>query len=109
MWNLGFPAEFKMYIDAICLVGKTFAYTATGTEGLLKNQGKKCLHIQSNGGFHYGRREDHTVPYLQSIMELMGVEDFEAIVMEGVDLMPQRVDEFRSTAIEKAIDAARRF
>ena len=48
MWNLGFPAELKMYIDTVCVAGKTFKYTPAGPEGLLKNQGRKCLHIHSS-------------------------------------------------------------
>jgi hypothetical protein len=89
MFNLGFPAEFKMYIDAICVVGKTFAYTPTGSVGLLKDQGRKCLHIHSSGGFHYGKDDDYSVPYLKSTMGFLGIEDFEAIVVEG--LMPYRI------------------
>lgn len=109
MFNLGFPAEFKMYIDTVCIVGKTFRYTPSGAEGLLKNQGRKCLHIHSSGGFHYGKEEDHSVPYLRSIMKFMGIEEFEAIVLEGVDAMPLRAQGFTNLAIEKALEAATRF
>ena len=109
MWNLGFPAEFKMYIDAVCIAGKTYRYTPAGTEGLLKDQGRKCLHIHSSGGFHLGKAEDHSVPYLKSIMNFMGVEDFEAIVLEGVDSAPEREEEFKRQAIQKAVETARRF
>lgn len=109
MFNLGFPAELKMYIDSVCVVGKTFVYTPTGPQGLLKNQGRKCLHIHSNGGFHYGKDEDHSVPYLKSIMGFMGVEDFEAVVVEGVDAVPDRAHEFKNAAIEKAHYLAAQF
>jgi FMN-dependent NADH-azoreductase len=109
MFNLGFPAEFKMYIDAICVVGKTFTYTPTGPVGLLKGQGKKCLHIHSSGGFHHGKEEDHSVPYLRSIMNFMGVEDFNAIVLEGVDAVPEKEKEFKMLAIQRARSAAKSF
>ena len=109
MFNLGFPAEFKMYIDAICVVGKTFTYTPTGPVGLLKGQGKKCLHIHSSGGFHHGKEEDHSVPYLRSIMNFMGVEDFNAIVLEGVDAVPEKEEEFRMLATRQARAAAKSF
>lgn len=109
MFNLGFPAEFKMYIDAVCVVGKTFTYTLTGPAGLLKDQRRKCLHIHSSGGFHYGKDEDHSVPYLKSIMGFMGVEEFEAIVVEGVDAMPDLAEEFKVAAVAKARQAARSF
>jgi len=109
MWNLGFPAEFKMYIDAICIVGKTYRYTPTGTEGLLKGQGRKCLHIHASGGFHSGSAQDHSVPYLKAIMNFMGVEDFEAVVLEGVDSAPEREEELKRRAIHKAVETAGRF
>ena len=109
MFNLGFPAEFKTYIDAICVVGKTFTYTPTGPVGLLKGQGKKCLHIHSSGGFHHGKEEDHSVPYLRSIMNFMGVEDFNAIVLEGVDAVPAKEEEFKMLAIQQARAAAKSF
>jgi len=93
MWNLGFPAELKMYIDTICVVGKTFTYTAQGAVGLLAGRGKKCLHIHSSGGFHLGKEEDHSVPYLKSLMNFMGIEHFQAIVIEGVDALPHMAAE----------------
>jgi len=109
MFNLGFPAELKMYIDAVCVVGKTFTYTQTGPVGLLKDQGRKCLHIHSSGGLHHGKDEDHSVPYLSSIMGFMGIDDFQAIVLEGVDAFPEREQEFRGTAVEKARRTAASF
>lgn len=109
MFNLGFPAEFKMYIDAVCVVGKTFTYTPTGPVGLLKHQGRKCLHIHSSGGFHFGKDEDHSVPYLKSVMGFMGIDNFQAIVVEGVDAVPDRAEEFRSAAVAKAREVAIHF
>ena len=94
MWNLGFPAELKAYIDSVCVVGKTFVYTKQGPKGLLRGLGKKCLHIHSNGGFHFGKEEDHSVPYLKAVTNFMGIDDFEAVVIEGVDALPHKKDEF---------------
>jgi FMN-dependent NADH-azoreductase len=109
MWNLSFPAVLKMYIDAICVAGKTFHYTATGPVGLLGNPGKRCLLIHSSGGFHFGEKEDHSIPYLHTIMNFMGIEEFEAIVLEGVDAFPEQAGEFNRRAVEKAIEVAARF
>jgi len=109
LWNLSFPAEFKMYIDAVCVVGKTFHYTPAGPVGLLGDRGKKCLHIHSSGGFHYGKEEDHSVPYLKSIINFMGIKDFEAIVLEGGDAFPERAEEFIRRATKQTMDVAVRF
>ena len=106
MWNLGFPAELKMYIDSICVVGKTIAYTDKGAVGLLKGFGKKCLHIHSSGGFHHATEEDHSVPYLKSILKFMGIEDFQSIVLEGVDAVPQKANEFTQKAISQCRNVA---
>ena len=103
MWNLGFPAELKIYLDSVCVVGKTFIYTEQGPKGLLVGSGKKCLHIHSSGGFHYGNEEDHSVPYLKAVINFMGIENFEAVVIEGVDAFPDRAEEF----IKKGCDASR--
>lgn len=109
MWNLSFPAEFKMYIDTICVYGKTLRDTPTGPEGLLKGKGKKCLHIHASGGFHFGKEEDHSVPYLKAVMGVIGVEEFESIVLEGGALLPERGAEFKSQAVRKAVETAARF
>ncbi|KAA0890387.1 FMN-dependent NADH-azoreductase [Oryzomonas rubra] len=103
MWNLSFPAEMKMYLDSVCVVGKTFIYTEKGPVGLLNGLGKKCLHIHSNGGFHFGREEDHSVPYLKSLMHFMGIENFQSVVIEGVDARPHQVAEL----MIKGCDACR--
>ena len=109
MWNLGFPAELKMYIDTVCVVGKTFEYTEQGAAGLLQNMGKKCLHIHSSGGFHFGQEEDHSVPYLRSILKFMGIEDFRAVVLEGVDALPHKASEFVQKAISQCREVASTF
>lgn len=109
MFNLGFPAELKMYMDAVCVVGKTFTYTPTGPEGLLKGQGKKCLHIHSSGGFHFGKEEDHSVPYLRSVLKFMGIEDFRAVILEGVDALPHKAGEFIQKALGQCREVAASF
>ena len=109
MWNLGFPAELKMYIDAVCVVGKTIAYTDQGAVGLLRGFGKKCFHIHSSGGFHHATEVDHSMPYLQSILKFMGVEDFQAVVLEGVDALPHKANDFTQTAIDQCREMATSF
>ncbi|HTG80483.1 MAG TPA: NAD(P)H-dependent oxidoreductase [Geobacteraceae bacterium] len=109
MWNLGFPAELKTYIDNVCVVGKTFTYTEAGAQGLLRGRGKKCLHIHSYGGLHFGKPEDHSVPYLREIMNFMGIEDFHPIVIEGVDAFPDRANEIRENARHQAGELAKDF
>lgn len=106
MWNLGFPAELKMYIDTVCVAGKTFIYTQSGPVGLLRGMGKKCLHIHACGGFHCGFKDDHSASYLKSIMHFMGVEDFSRVVVEGAESMPDKAQEFMDMALAESREAA---
>jgi FMN-dependent NADH-azoreductase len=108
-WDLGFPAEFKMYIDTICVIGKTFRYTPNGPEGLLKNNGKKCLHFYGLSTAHQKEQVDNEVSYFSFIMNFMGVEEVESIVVrESVPNSKCRRRSF-GNAMKKAIEVATRF
>jgi len=109
MWNLSFPAEIKIYIDSVCIAGKTFRYTAEGPVGMLQDKNRKCLHIHSSGGIHFGTVADHSVPYLESIVRFMGIETFQSLVLEGTDAMPDRAQNLQEAAVAKAIAIASTF
>lgn len=93
MWNFGFPAELKMYLDTVCVVGKTYRYTTRGPEGLLKNQGKKCLLIYSTDFHDFYGKEAPSVSYLRSVMEFMGIDELETIVIKGADPVHENAGE----------------
>lgn len=87
-WNLSFPAILKAYIDYICVTGITFKYTAEGPVGLC--QGKKAVHIVSRGGSYsegYTAAVEMGDRYLKTIFGFLGVQDFETIAIEGVDVI----------------------
>ncbi len=94
-WNLGFQAELKMYaelkiyMDTIYVPGKTYEFTPSGTQGLLKNRGKKCLLIRSTDGLNYGKEKDHCLLQFSSVMAFMGLEDFMNIDICGPDAIPE--------------------
>ncbi|MBT2755911.1 FMN-dependent NADH-azoreductase [Mesobacillus foraminis] len=110
MWNLSAPPMLKAYIDNIAIAGKTFKYTAEGPVGLLTD--KKALHIQARGGFYsegpaaeleFGDR------YLRAILSFMGVPSIETIAVEGMAATPDKADEIKQNAIEKAKQQAKEF
>ncbi|MFC0211400.1 FMN-dependent NADH-azoreductase [Paenibacillus chartarius] len=110
MWNFSFPPVLKAYIDAICVAGKTFKYTEQGPVGLLGT--KKAIHIQASGGIYSegpaaGFESGHS--YLGKIMQFHGVPSFEGLFVEGMAAMPDKADEIKAKAIEKAKEAAKRF
>ncbi|MCD8490569.1 MAG: NAD(P)H-dependent oxidoreductase [Geovibrio sp.] len=109
MWNLGFPAELKMYLDTVCIPGKTFVHTKKGPEGLLGGKGKKCLSIHSSGWYYFGKENDHSISYLKSIMSFMGVDDFRTVLLEGVDAEPEMSEIYFANAMKAATKAAAEF
>ena len=89
--NLWFPAEFKMYIDAICVPDRTYRLTPGGAEGMLSDRHRKSLHLHAGPPFKFGQEQDLSVPYLRSVLSFLGVADQETVLLEGDD--PERGSE----------------
>lgn len=89
LWNLNVPTRLKAWIDTISVAGKTFKYTAEGPQPL--TEGKRALHIQSNGGFYNGN--DPASQYVKGIMNFVGVNDVEQVFIEGIDYQPEQAEE----------------
>jgi len=88
MWNLGFPAILKAYIEYISVPGITFSITAGRPVGLLEGKGKKAVHITARGGiyssgpaaeFEMGDR------YLRTLLRFLGIDHFETLEIEGTN------------------------
>ncbi|MGL5646373.1 MAG: FMN-dependent NADH-azoreductase [Clostridium sp.] len=110
MWNLGLPAMMKAYLDTAVVAGKTFKYTANGPVGLL--EGKKAMHIHATGGVYSvepGKSVEHSASYLQTIMNFIGVQDNKTIFVEGMAYAPEKAEEIKDKAIEKAVNEAKNF
>ncbi|MBC6128254.1 FMN-dependent NADH-azoreductase [Listeria booriae] len=104
LWNLGIPPMLKAYFDTVVVAGKTFRYTETGPEGLLK--GKKALQIHGSGGVYSTGESDletHGEPYINTILNFIGIETLPSIFVEGVDYDPTRKDEILNAATEESI------
>jgi len=97
--NFGISSSLKSWIDHIAVAGRTFSYSATGPEGLVK--GKKVYLVLAYGGI-YSRGVmqpmDFGGPYLLKTLGFLGMTDVQTIVMEGVA--------FGQEAAEKAVNAA---
>lgn len=110
MWNFSFPPIVKAYIDALCVVGKTFRYTEQGPVGLLTD--KKALHIQARGGIY---SEGPAAPmemghrYLATIMNFFGVPSFDGLFIEGHNQFPDRAQKIREKSIAQARELAKSF
>ena len=77
IYNFGIPAKLKAWVDMIARARKTFRYTSSGPEGLLK--GKKAFVIVPSGGVPVGSPVDFATPYLRHALEFVGITDVEFI------------------------------
>lgn len=98
LWNLNIPTRLKAWFDTINVAGKTFRYTETGPVPL--TEGKKVLHIQANGGVYEG--QEFSSQYIKGILNFIGVEDIQQVLVEGADHHPERAEEIVAEAVEKA-------
>lgn len=98
LWNLNIPTRLKAWFDTINVAGKTFRYTETGPVPL--TSGKKVLHIQANGGVYEG--QEFSSQYIKGILNFVGVEDIQQILVEGADHQPEHTEEIVAAAVAKA-------
>lgn len=80
MYNFGAPAAMKAWIDLICRAGKTFRYTESGPQGLLK--GKRAIIAIASGGTQVGSPTDYLSGYLRHVLGFIGIEDVEIIAAD---------------------------
>ncbi|MBI5975744.1 FMN-dependent NADH-azoreductase [Staphylococcus canis] len=110
MWNLSFPPVLKAYFDAVSVAGKTFKYTSEGAVGLLTD--KKALHIQARGGIYTegpAAPLEHGDSYVKSILGFYGVPSYETVIVEGHNAMPEKAEEIKQAAIQKAAEVGKQF
>jgi FMN-dependent NADH-azoreductase len=107
--NLWFPAEFKMYIDTICVPGRTYRLTPHGAKGMLPDLCRKSLHLHAGPSFTFGREQDLSVAYLSSVLNFLGIADQEKVLLQGDN--PERgatIKEYEA-ARRRLLALARRF
>ena len=115
MYNLFIPAEMKRYIDMVMQVGHTFHYNSDGLSvGDL--HGKKAIHLQSCGGNYHNNliQNDSMIydlgdQYLQTMLHMMGVDDYSGVFAEGMDKDPMHAIEILDHAYANAELAGKEF
>lgn len=65
------------------------------------------LHIQASGGVHSG--DDTSSKFVKEIFNFVGVEETDAIIIEGLDYQPEKADEILQGIIEKTKELAKQF
>lgn len=110
MWNLSIPPRLKLYIDSICIAGKTFRYTEEGPVGLL--EGKKAVHVHARGGIYsegVAQEMEFADRYLCTILKFMGITDIHSVIAEGMAANPQEAESIFAKALKQVPPAAARF
>lgn len=106
--NLWFPAEFKMYIDAVCIPDRTYRLTPDGAEGMLSDRHRKSLHLHAGSPYKFGQEHDLSALYLRSVLSFLGVAHHETVFLEGDD--PERTSGVEhENARHRLLELARRF
>ena len=99
IYNFTFPGPVKCWFDAIIQAGKTFKYTDTGFEGLLK--GKKALVITTSGGdYDSNSAWDFSTPLVQGEFSFIGFET-KVITAGGMSMDSEKSKESLENAITK--------
>jgi len=103
MYNLSIPTPLKAWIDRIAVAGKTFQYTATGPEGLLKN--KKAFIASARGGVYSAGSPaaalEHQESYLLGLLAFIGVTDVKVVRAEGIAFGPEAKEAAIAHALEE--------
>jgi FMN-dependent NADH-azoreductase len=84
MYNFGVPVQLKAWIDAIARAGVTFRYTEQGPQGLIT--GKRVTLALARGGLYRDTPADSQVPYLKSVLGLLGMTHVDLIYAEKLNM-----------------------
>jgi FMN-dependent NADH-azoreductase len=102
IYNFSIPSQLKAWIDRITVAGRTFRYTQSGPQGLVR--GKKVIVALARGGvLTPGAAPEFGESYLQFLFGFLGIEDVTFVRAQGLSLSPQQ----RTAALESAVAAIR--
>ncbi|MBI4780742.1 MAG: NAD(P)H-dependent oxidoreductase [Oscillatoriophycideae cyanobacterium NC_groundwater_1537_Pr4_S-0.65um_50_18] len=111
MYNFGIPANLKAYFDNSIRVGRTVQYnrdTAT-FNGLLTE--KKALIISSRAGSYAPETPagamDFCVPYLQFILNFLGIQDVEYVEVPYQGMGGEMQQQATDAAIARLMELAK--
>ena len=105
MYNFGITSTLKAWFDHLLRAGRTFRYTAHGSEGLV--HGKRAIVVEARGGVYSdggpAAGSDHQEPHLKTLLNFIGITDVTFVRAEGLSLGPDA----KAAGVEKALADAR--
>lgn len=90
-YNYSIPSSLKAWIDRVVVAGKTFSYSPNGPKGFAGGT-RVIVVIARAGVFAEGTpsaHREHAERYLRDIFSLIGIDDLEVIVAEGLAFGPE--------------------
>jgi len=99
MHNFTVPAALKLWIDHVARVRKTFNVGPEGKIGMLRDR-PVFVAVSSGGRFagEHARQPDFLMPYLKTILGMIGLHDLTFFAVQGTAFGPEAVAEARSMA-----------
>jgi len=99
-WDLLFPAEFRAYLERICVCGITFKSTDKGLEGLCRCS--RLYYITTAGGFI--GNADFGYQYIKGLAGMLGIRKTECFCADGLDIAGLDASERLGEAVRKIHD-----
>jgi FMN-dependent NADH-azoreductase len=98
MYNFAIPSQLKAWIDRVVVAGKTFRYSQSGPEGLVK--GKRVFAAVARGSVYGpGSPAEFAESYLKHVFGFIGVTDVTFVRAEGLGLSPEHREKGMSAAL----------
>lgn len=106
-WDLSFPALLKVYIENLCVEGITFGCNENGCFGTCAAD--KLVYITTRGGIYADSPLEMGAKYIEAMCQFFGIDKFECVCAEGIDIFGVDVEETLKKAIDKAEKVAADF
>lgn len=106
-WDLSFPALLKVYIENLCVDGITFHTDAQGLHGLCNAD--HMVYLTARGGIYKDSDMEQGSRYLEQMAVFFGIDKYDCVAAEGLDIGAWPVEELMDQAKAKAAEIAETF
>lgn len=106
-WDLSFPALLKVYIENLCVDSITFHTDEHGLHGLCKAD--HMVFLTARGAFYTDTPLEQGSRYLEQMAGFFGIEKYDCVAAEGLDIGAWPVEELMDKAKAQATEVAKTF
>jgi len=106
-WDLSFPALLKVYIENLCVDSITFHTDEHGLHGLCKAD--HMVFLTARGAFYTDSPLEQGSRYLEQMAGFFGIEKYDCVAAEGLDIGAWPVEELMDKAKAQALEVVKTF